>query len=75
MAGALRAPFFLQNINNPFTLPLQRLANGRKYYDFEFTAKSKNYTRHAVASVTVGNGEGRGFFMFLFCVCAGMLGA
>lgn len=32
------------------------MQEGRRYYDFEFTAKSKNYTRHALASVTVGNG-------------------
>lgn len=36
----------------------QRVDNGRRYYDFEFTAKSRGYTRHALASVTVGNGEG-----------------
>lgn len=39
---------------------LQRVEEGRRYYDFEFTAGNKNYTRHALASVTVGNGEGRG---------------
>ena len=39
---------------------LQRTDKGRVYYDFEFTAKSRGYTRHALASVTVGNGEGRG---------------
>jgi hypothetical protein len=36
---------------------LQRVVDGRKYVDFEFTAKASNYTRHAVGSVTVGNGE------------------
>jgi hypothetical protein len=36
---------------------VQRTSNGRKYYDFEFTAKSSVYTRHALASVTVGNGD------------------
>jgi len=35
----------------------ERVIDGRKYYDFEFTAKASNYTRHAVASVTVGNGK------------------
>lgn len=35
----------------------ERTSNGRKYYDFEFTAKSSVYTRHALASVTVGNGK------------------
>jgi hypothetical protein len=35
----------------------QRTLNGRRYVDFEFTAKNRNYTRHALASVTVGNGE------------------
>ena len=34
----------------------QRVEEGRTYYDFEFTAKSKTYTRHAAGSVTVGNG-------------------
>ncbi len=36
---------------------LQRMQDGRRYYDFEFTAKTRNYTRRALASVTVGNGE------------------
>jgi photosystem II oxygen-evolving enhancer protein 2 len=35
----------------------QRTLNGRRYVDFEFTAKNRNYTRHALASVTVGNGK------------------
>ncbi|KAL4448280.1 hypothetical protein ABPG75_005499 [Micractinium tetrahymenae] len=35
----------------------ERVDNGRLYYDFEFTAKSRGYTRHALASVTVGNGK------------------
>lgn len=35
----------------------ERVVDGRKYYDFEFTAKASNYTRHACASVTVGNGK------------------
>ena len=35
---------------------LQRVTEGRRYFDFEFTAKSRGYTRHALASVTVGNG-------------------
>ncbi|EFN56417.1 hypothetical protein CHLNCDRAFT_13502, partial [Chlorella variabilis] len=35
----------------------ERTTNGRKYYDFEFTAKSRGFTRHALASVTVGNGK------------------
>ena len=34
----------------------QRVTEGRRYFDFEFTAKSRGYTRHALASVTVGNG-------------------
>lgn len=32
---------------------LQRVVDGRRYYDFEFTAQSKSYTRHALASITV----------------------
>eukprot|EP00887_Chlorella_sp_A99_P004260 scaffold15.g4260.t1 len=31
--------------------------DGRRYYDFEFKADSRTYTRHALASVTVGNGK------------------
>lgn len=38
-------------------LRLQRVQDGRTYYDFEFTAKSRSYTRHVLASVTVGNGK------------------
>lgn len=34
-----------------------RQKDGRTYYDFEFTAKNPRYTRHAAASVTVGNGK------------------
>jgi len=34
-----------------------RDANGRKYYDFEYTAANPRYSRHAMASVTVGNGK------------------
>lgn len=30
---------------------------GRVYYDFEYTASTPRYTRHAMASVTVGNGK------------------
>lgn len=30
---------------------------GRIYYDFEYTASTPRYTRHAMASVTVGNGK------------------
>lgn len=30
---------------------------GRTYYDFEFLVKNPRYTRHALASVTVGNGK------------------
>ena len=32
-------------------------ANGRLYYDFEYTASTPRYTRHALASVTIGNGK------------------
>jgi photosystem II oxygen-evolving enhancer protein 2 len=32
-------------------------AGGRVYYDFEYTASTPRYTRHAMASVTVGNGK------------------
>lgn len=35
----------------------ERTNDGRLYYDFEFTAKNSGYTRHALASVTVGNGK------------------
>lgn len=35
----------------------ERELNGRTYYDFEFTAATPRYTRHAMASVTVGNGK------------------
>ncbi|PSC70397.1 psbP chloroplastic [Micractinium conductrix] len=35
----------------------ERTNDGRKYIDFEFTAKNSVYTRHALASVTVGNGK------------------
>ncbi|KAI7840950.1 hypothetical protein COHA_005380 [Chlorella ohadii] len=35
----------------------ERVTEGRRYFDFEFTAKSRGYTRHALASVTVGNGK------------------
>ncbi|GAB4817393.1 hypothetical protein N2152v2_004439 [Parachlorella kessleri] len=35
----------------------ERMQDGRRYYDFEFTAKTRNYTRRALASVTVGNGK------------------
>jgi photosystem II oxygen-evolving enhancer protein 2 len=31
--------------------------DGRKYFDFEFLVNNPRYTRHAVASVTVGNGK------------------
>lgn len=34
-----------------------RETDGRKYYDFEFTASTPRYTRHACVSVTVGNGK------------------
>lgn len=34
-----------------------RESNGRKYYDFEYTAANPRYIRHAVTSVTVGNGK------------------
>jgi photosystem II oxygen-evolving enhancer protein 2 len=34
-----------------------RVADGRTYYDFEFTAANRVYTRHALASVTVANGK------------------
>jgi photosystem II oxygen-evolving enhancer protein 2 len=27
------------------------------YYDFEYTASTPRYTRHAMTSVTVGNGK------------------
>ena len=30
---------------------------GRKYIDFEFLAKSRGYTKHTLASVTIGNGK------------------
>lgn len=30
---------------------------GRVYYDFEYTASTPRYTRHAMTSVTVGNGK------------------
>ena len=30
---------------------------GRLYYDFEYTASTPRYTRHALASVTIGNGK------------------
>lgn len=30
---------------------------GRKYYEFEFTVETRNYTRHSLACVTVGNGN------------------
>ena len=32
------------------------MTDGRRYVDFEFTATSRGFTRHALASVTVGNG-------------------
>eukprot|EP00889_Picochlorum_renovo_P006697 jgi/Picre1/33727/NNA_001206.t1 len=32
-------------------------STGRVYYDFEYTATTPRYTRHALASVTVGNGK------------------
>lgn len=35
----------------------ERQSAGRRYYDFEFLAKNKNYTRHAAASVTIANGK------------------
>lgn len=31
--------------------------SGRLYYDFEYTASTPRYTRHALASVTIGNGK------------------
>jgi len=30
---------------------------GRLYYDFEYTATTPRYTRHSMASVTIGNGK------------------
>ena len=30
---------------------------GRLYYDFEYTASTPRYTRHSLASVTIGNGK------------------
>jgi photosystem II oxygen-evolving enhancer protein 2 len=35
----------------------ERKVNDRAYYDFEFLARSRGFTRHAVASVTVANGK------------------
>ena len=35
----------------------ERMQDGRRYIDFEFLAKSKSYTKHALASVTIANGK------------------
>ena len=35
----------------------ERTVEGRKYVDFEFLAKSRGYTKHTVASVTIANGK------------------
>lgn len=35
----------------------ERETNGKKYYEFEFTAKSPRYTRHSLAVVTVNDGK------------------
>jgi hypothetical protein len=36
---------------------LQRETSGKKYYEFEFTAKTPRFTRHSLAVVTVNDGE------------------
>ena len=35
---------------------LQRVDDGRKYFQFEFASKAPTYIRHALAVVTVANG-------------------
>jgi len=35
----------------------ERMQDGRRYVDFEFLAKNKGYTKHALASVTIANGK------------------
>ncbi|CAN8254523.1 unnamed protein product [Cochlearia groenlandica] len=35
----------------------ERDVDGKTYYQFEFTAKARNYTRHALGTVTVFNGK------------------
>ena len=35
----------------------ERLLNGRRYIDFEYLVKSRGYTKHALASVTIANGK------------------
>lgn len=35
----------------------ERMLNGRRYIDFEYLVKSRGYTKHAAASVTIANGK------------------
>lgn len=35
---------------------LQQEVDGKTYYQFEFTAQARNYTRHALGVITVFNG-------------------
>jgi hypothetical protein len=35
---------------------MQRSADGKTYYTFEFLAKAPNYTRHALGTVSIKDG-------------------
>lgn len=35
---------------------LQHDVDGKTYYQFEFTVQARNYTRHALGTITVFNG-------------------